>query len=143
MSWSNILLGLVISLLFPIFLHDHHLISGCWTGYSAGPSHTAHVRRYPHSSLDKYFFFPEQTQHDDIIISDACIHCDSCCHFLLGPSHRRVIPSAPSSQEMFEVRWFNPSANEHRQKCSMIRHLLMRKKGTGQRQRNQRNARNA
>ena len=58
MSCSNILLGLVISLLFPIFLHDHHLISGCWTGYSAGPSHAARVRRYPHSSLDKYFFFP-------------------------------------------------------------------------------------
>ena len=57
MSCSNILLGLVISLLFPIFLHDHHLISGCWTGYSAGPSHAARVRRYPHSSLDKYFFF--------------------------------------------------------------------------------------
>ena len=25
------------------------------------------------------------------------------------------------NKEMFEVRWFNPSANEHRQKCSMIR----------------------
>ena len=27
-------------------------------------------------------------------------------------------------EEMFEVRWFNPSANEHRQKCSMIRRKL-------------------
>lgn len=41
-----------------------------------------------------------------------------------GAKALRFLTYAGVSQEMFEVRWFNPSANEHRQKCSMIRILL-------------------